>query len=381
MSVSWATAKPESLGTSGAHDVELKDSDLDASVGPEIEQRSTFIIQDQIPLVLPEVQSRLAGSLALTGKDLVGTVAIGSQDFRIRFDTGSADVWVTSTLCTSEVCKDKHKYNPGTFPEPPETAELKYSDGSFVSGTIKTDTVNVAGVVATDQFLVAASTLSDQFLTKQYDGMIGMAMSRSRSGLNKDPFFITAIKQQKDLSQVFAFKLSDPASLYLGGTDKSLYTGEIEFHTLADSGPLWKLAVASVSVGSERVLSGLRTIIDTGSDIILGPPSEVREFYSKIPGNEMCEEAGIEFYFFPCPPGETVPSVSFSWGEKSWHMSEDTFVRLKHTEDGVQSCLGNIAGRNFGYGEKVWLLGDPFLKNVYTIFSLEDDTLGFAALK
>lgn len=42
--------------------------------------------------------------------------------------------------------------------------------------------------------------------------------------------------------------------------------------------------------------------------------------------------------------------------------------------------MGALAGQDIGLGSNVWLLGDSFMKNVYTAFSFDDDTVGFATL-
>ncbi|GJJ14493.1 hypothetical protein Clacol_008757 [Clathrus columnatus] len=356
---------------------DLRGVELNATLGSEIEKQSALVIQNaenRNPFV---IQQAGTGSLRLTDNGLAGEILIGDQKFVARFDTGSADSWVPSSTCTSDPCNTRTKYDDTKSPTY-GPGERKYSDGSSVSGDVKSDNVNVEGIIATGQFFIAATAISNHFKDRHYDGVIGMAMSRSRTGLSKDPFFVTATNQRKVAKSQFAFKLSPPASLYLGGVDDSLYTGEIEFHSLLDNGPLWRLGQASISIGSDKVLSGLRTIIDTGAEMILGPPEEVQTFYSKIPNSEMCNVEGIDFHLWPCPPGQPLPQVSFSWDGKSWPVS---IHRTTSIEPGGIFCVGNIGGRDFGHGEKVWLVGEPLLKNVYTIFSLEDDTLGFAALE
>ena len=43
-------------------------------------------------------------------------------------------------------------------------------------------------------------------------------------------------------------------------------------------------------------------------------------------------------------------------------------------------CVGAIAGQDLGLGNNVWLLGDSFMKNVYTAFSFDKNAVGFAKL-
>ena len=53
---------------------------------------------------------------------------------------------------------------------------------------------------------------------------------------------------------------------------------------------------------------------------------------------------------------------------------------LGETSSGSGRCVGALAGQDIGLGSNVWLLGDSFMKNVYTVFSFEQNAVGFAAL-
>ena len=49
-------------------------------------------------------------------------------------------------------------------------------------------------------------------------------------------------------------------------------------------------------------------------------------------------------------------------------------------QDGSGLCIGALVGQDMGLGTNVWLIGDSFMKNVYTVFSFEQNAVGFAAL-
>ena len=57
----------------------------------------------------------------------------------------------------------------------------------------------------------------------------------------------------------------------------------------------------------------------------------------------------------------------------------DSF-NLGETESGSSQCIGALVGQDLGLGDNVWLLGDAFMKNVYTAFSFDDNAGGFASL-
>ena len=68
----------------------------------------------------------------------------------------------------------------------------------------------------------------------------------------------------------------------------------------------------------------------------------------------------------PCERTLTSALYSFSLGE---------------TTTGSGKCVGALAGQDIGLGSNVWLLGDSFMKNVYTAFSFDKNAVGFATLK
>ncbi|KAI0792846.1 acid protease [Abortiporus biennis] len=307
-----------------------------------------------------------------------GAITIGSnnQPFVIDFDTGSSDLWVPSASKCSG-CSGKHLYTASastTSQKQSGTFSIEYGDGSTVSGPIYKDTVKVAGVTVSQQTFSPVTSLSSLFADDPTDGILGLAFS-SISNLGASPFFNSAFSQGVVSSDVFGFKLASSGSeLYLGGTDTSLYTGSIEYHSVKNTG-FWQASSASISVGTKKVVTGFDTIIDSGTTIMYGPPSAVKTFYAAISGSKVYDSAN-GYYSFPC---NTPPTVSFSWGGKTFTVSTANF-NLGQTSSGSSSCVGALAGQDLGLGSNVWLLGDSFMKNVYTAFNFGTNQVGFASL-
>ncbi|KAI0368282.1 acid protease [Pilatotrama ljubarskyi] len=310
-----------------------------------------------------------------------GTISIGTpaQKFLIDFDTGSSDLWVPSSSCRSSTCSSKKKYtasSSSTSSKKSGTFQIEYGDGSTVSGPVYTDTVNVAGVTVKNQYFSPVTTLSSSFADDPIDGLLGLAYP-AISNLNENPFFNTAIEQNAVSEGVFGFKLASSGSeLYLGGTDSKLYTGAIEYHDVDTSTGFWQITGAKAYVGSKAVVSNFETIIDSGTTIMYGPPSAVKSLYASVSGAKVYDSEN-GYYSYPC---NSPPTIAFSWGNgKKWTISAAN-LNLGETESGSGQCVGALAGQDIGLGSNVWLLGDSFMKNVYTAFSFDDDAVGFATL-
>ncbi|KAM6489787.1 acid protease [Amanita muscaria] len=304
-----------------------------------------------------------------------GNISIGTpgQTFLIDFDTGSAELWVPSSSCTDSACSAKNKYNAGSSStSQPKSGSFSiiYVGSSQVPGPVYTETVTVAGITAKGQYFSPVTTMSGDFATGQFDGVLGLAFP-ALSNLNQNPFFNTAFSQGAVASNSFGFKLAASGSeLYLGGANSNLYSGSIESHSISSSSSgVWQIGGASISVNGNQVVSGFETTIDSGTTIMYGSPSDVKTFYSKVPGSTL----------FDFNRMATTRSRATLWGGKNWAISSFIFV-LGETQEGSGQCVGALSGRDLGLSANVWLLGDRFMKNVYIVFDFGSNTVGFATL-
>ncbi|CAK5266694.1 unnamed protein product [Mycena citricolor] len=321
-------------------------------------------------------------SLGLTDQseeEWTGSVSIGTPATRfvIDFDTGSSDLWVPSSSCRSS-CSGKTKYNPNqssTSTRESGSFSIQYADGSTVSGPIYTDTVSVAGVSVTQQYLSGVTTLSSSFTSGPADGLLGLAFP-AISNLGQDPYFQTAINEGAVSANQFGFYLaSSGSSLYIGGTDTRKYSGSIEFNGITSSSGFWQVTGASVNVGGSTVASNLETIVDSGTTIMYGPPALVREIFAQVPGAQLYDSAN-GYYSYPC---SNPPQISFNYGGNDWTISAAN-LNLGRTSSGSRSCVSSLAAQDLGLGSRVFLLGDAFMKNQYTVFDVDQNAVGFATL-
>ncbi|KAF7327918.1 Acid protease [Mycena kentingensis (nom. inval.)] len=309
-----------------------------------------------------------------------GTISIGTpaQKFLIDFDTGSSDLWVPSSSCTSSTCKSKSKYTStksSTTSKKSGTFSIQYGDGSTVSGPVFTDTVSVAGVKATKQFFSPVTTLSSSFADDPIDGILGLAFP-AISNLGQNPFFFTAnAAGAVDANQFSFFLASSDSELLLGGTNPDLFTGDIEFVSVDSSTGFWQAGGGKVKVGSSTAVSSMQAIIDSGTTLAYGPPAAVKKVFAKVAGAKLFDSEN-GFYSYPC---DSPPDVRFNWGGADYAISAEN-INLGQTEEGSNDCVASLAAQDLGLGSTTWLLGDAFMKNVYTVFDVDQEAVGFAEL-
>ncbi|KAG8735641.1 Type I transmembrane sorting receptor [Ceratobasidium sp. 428] len=308
-----------------------------------------------------------------------GKITIGTppQEFLVDFDTGSADLWVPSSTCTSKGCGAHKNFDvskSSTVEPQSGNFSIFYGDGSSSSGPIFTDTVTVAGLTVKKQFFSAVTQESDSFAQDPSDGLMGLAFS-SISNMNESTPIENLASTGAIKSNVFSFKLaSNGSELFFGGTNSELFTGDIAFSPLT-SKTFW-LTNGAATAGDKEAYSG-GMIIDSGTTLIVGPKDSVDSFW-KAAGGEQCDAkvcGGDGFYTYDCA---SPPSVAFKFGDASFAMSPDTMT-IGTTDDSKKTCVGAIMAAD-GVPNDAWIVGDAFMRNVYTVFDADNAQVGFAKL-
>ncbi|KAI1325888.1 aspartic peptidase domain-containing protein [Xylariaceae sp. FL0255] len=282
-------------------------------------------------------------------------------------DTGASTTWVMGSNCTSTSCTEHNTYGPSdstTYVDTGMDYSVQYGTGS-VEGTIVNDTVSLAGISVQLSFGVANST-SDQFTEFPFDGILGLSTNSNT--------WLAAVIQAKSLaSNIFGVYLSrdkdgaNDGEVIFGSTDTSKYTGDITYTAVTADGN-WEIAMDDITVGGTSAgITGRSAYIDTGTSFIFGPPDDVKTLYGFISGANSSDGAT---YNVPC---DFDSEVAFTFSGQSFNLSSSDFIA--NNADGT--CTGNIYG--IAYVPNGWLLGDTFLKNVYSVFDADKQQIGFAS--
>ncbi|KZV69225.1 acid protease [Peniophora sp. CONT] len=331
---------------------------------------------------LNHLTKRATGADPLTDDDeelWQGAISVGApaKGFTVDFDTGSSDLFLPGSACGT-TCRGHTLYNPAASSASANTRQrfsLAFGDGSTVQGTLFTDTVTVAGITATAQAVGEASQYSTGFEIANFppDGLMGMAFEQI-SVFGRPPFFQTLISQGKVTTPEFGVKLSTSGSeLFLGGADTKLFTGALTQVPVTTVG-FWEVNMGSINAKGRAAATNIDTIVDTGTTLVVGDTNTVRALYAEIPGSaDASNTAGPGFFTFPCA---TDPQVSLTFGGKSFPISLDTF-NLGQLEAGSASCVGGVMSAS---GLPAFIVGDVFLQNVYTVFDVGNERVGFATL-
>lgn len=284
-------------------------------------------------------------------------------------DTGASTTWVMGSGCTSSACTKHNTFGPNdskTYKDTGEEYSVEYGSGE-VSGHVVNDSITIAGLTVTMPFGVANVT-SDQFSQFPFEGILGLSMV---SGT-----WLTYVRDTKLIdSNVFGVALArnsdgtNDGEIAFGAPNKAKYKDDISY-TPIQSGNSWAIPMDDVSYdGKSAGVTGRLAYIDTGTTFVFGPPDDVAALYKLVPGSKSTDNG--QTYTVPCDSDAT---VAFSFSGQTWSASAKDFTSAPN---GDGTCFGNVYGMEFVPG--AWLLGDMFLKNVYSVFDVDQKRIGFAS--
>ncbi|KAH7926412.1 acid protease [Leucogyrophana mollusca] len=340
-------------------------------------------------------QKRSTGYNLLIDQDsdsgYIGSLAIGTPavSYEVLLDTGSSDLWVAGSSCAA--CGSSPSFNPvssTSFQNLSTPFAIQYGSGE-AEGYLGQDVVQMAGFSVSNQGFAVVDATSQDLLQSPVSGLLGLAWQAIASS-GKTPFWQTLASSNAWDSPLMSIQLrrygndtsaqtEEPGgTLMMGYVNSSLYTGDIDYQDIPGTPGFWSLTLSSITAQGTSVSLGDTTLaaIDTGTTNIAGPTSSIEAIYATIPGSQPATGEWEGYYSYPC---DTDVSVSFSFGGPSWSMSsaDFEFTRLENSADCIGAFFGTDTGGN---GNPYWIIGDAFLKNVYSVFRYNPASVGFAAL-
>ncbi|KAJ4490934.1 aspartic peptidase domain-containing protein [Lentinula aciculospora] len=363
-----------------------------------------------------------SAGISITNQDndasYFATLSIGTpgQSMSVVLDTGSSDLWVPGTDCqncdrqtptfdSSKSSSFKTSSSSSSSSSSQGKTTIQYGSGA-VAGTLAQDTVELGGFTVQGQTFLLADELTNGLLDGPVSGIIGLAF-QSIASTDSTPLWQTLVNAGDLSSPEMSFWIARESSssstssvdgdtevpggvFTLGGSNTTLFSGDIEFLDTQGTPSFWLLNMNAITVQSQSVSLGSSSqlsAIDTGTTLIGGPTDAVQNFYAGVEGSSTVQgQQG--FFSFPC---STTLNTTMSFGGTAWPISSAD-MNLGSVSTGSSDCLGGIFDLSLGSnipensGNPSWVVGDVFLKNVYTVFrgaaSSSSDTpaVGFAQL-
>lgn len=342
------------------------------------------------------------GDIFYTAQIQIGN---NSQYFVLLVDTGSSNLFVPSITCVN--CGSHNKFYC-TNPVQTSEGRLVFGTGS-ARGTFCNDTITIAGMKVRDQEFMVINNEDNTLMTAEFDGILGLGFTSLAIGyteyqiavINGNSFYVPVqhnpvsvfenIIQQYKYSiprKVFSFYFTSDgkvgSEMTFGGSDPNHYIGELTYAPLVITQPQqWMVQIQGASIGTTSLgfCGQCLAIIDTGTTNIGIPQSQFQSLLTAL--KQMV-------------PGLIVQQMDMSEGQIG-------YVLAAQDVSGLQPFHLQIAGRKFtiepselvrfeptigwylitlqGTPIDKWIIGDVFLRGVYTEFDMENMRIGFAPAK
>lgn len=211
-----------------------------------------------------------------------------SQKFKVIFDTGSSNLWVQSSSCTTSGCLQhkgfdssqsvsfsKHYVN-NKIP----IFNIKYGTGN-ISGEFVEDIVNVAGICIQKQvFGLTYEENGYAFYNVPFEGILGLSFPTVKL-THSIPFFDSIINNKLLKYNIFSMYLSEEGTSVIdfGSVEKQNMRHDFVYVDVI-SKTYWEIEILDILIGgvSTNVCNGLKQItgkcgvaIDSGTSLYAGP--------------------------------------------------------------------------------------------------------------
>ncbi|KAG8980005.1 hypothetical protein FRC05_007448 [Tulasnella sp. 425] len=318
----------------------------------------------------------------------IGTPAV---NYDVLLDTGSSDLWFVGSDCPTCAASGRPTYSStgsSTFNTTGSAGfGISYLGGD-VNGTTAHETVTMAGMPIQNQVFGVIHTFQEGSLPQIVSGLIGMAwrplaklgvpwwMNAATTYQWAEPLFAVALSREGNNPTATA---TEPGgSFTIGAVDSSLFTGDIEYVSIPNGQSTWWLIpMTGITIGGSTLQIGSQlAAIDTGTTLIGGPPSVVAAIYAQIPGSQASTGDSAGYYYYPCT---TQVNIGLTFGNKTFAINPNDFPY----DQSNGMCLGAIFAVQLGSPGTLapqWIIGDAFLKNVYSVFRYYPPAVGFAQL-
>lgn len=302
------------------------------------------------------------------------------QEFKVILDTGSSNLWVPSSQCSSIACYLHTKYDSSsssTYKKNGSEFEIRYGSGSL-SGFVSQDTFQIGDLKVKNQdFAEATSEPGLAFAFGRFDGIMGLGYDTiSVNGIV--PPFYNMIAQNLLDEPVFAFYLGDTnagqeSEAIFGGIDESHYTGKLTKIPLRRKA-YWEVDLDAITFGdSTAELDNTGVILDTGTSLI-ALPSTIAELLNKEIGAKKSYNGQ---YTVECDTRDKLPDLTFTLSGHDFTIGPYDYILE------VQgSCISAFMGMDFP--EPVGplaILGDAFLRRWYSVYDVGSNSVGLAKAK
>ncbi|KAI9799399.1 MAG: hypothetical protein M1833_004099 [Piccolia ochrophora] len=326
----------------------------------------------------------------------ISEISLGKKRFKVRLDTGSADLYVhahpfpIATVCDSDVpgswVYSVHQpssqwgfhsvYDPresATFVDVPgSSAFVGYEGEGDVNGTLGKDALEFGGIhIESQVFVLAADVMGVKPEESETDGVLGLALGYTGGDTIRPrlPLFLDNLMPLLEHPVFTADIRSNSGSFDFGKIESAEFEGQLTNFSINGVGGFWTIdAPVTVAGVAIDLASYTAPEIDTGSPVIYMSRSIAQAYYKNVPGANGDDYA----WYMSC--SIEPPPLDITIGKTYKVSIPGSFMRLATDPKNSSQCVGALQ-----VSGSFTLLGDPFLKAQFAVFWPDVPQIGLAS--
>ncbi|KAF9259504.1 acid protease [Marasmius fiardii PR-910] len=317
----------------------------------------------------------------------MANATVGGQSYVFQLDTGSSDLWV--------------KHNPSPLPNSKQTS-LKYNITygiGWVAGTISTADVRFAGINVSNQAYLDVETAQYPGLSYGADGLMGLGFT-SLSSIDHQvnntgesygrSLLYNMFRDNPAEPNFIAFSLQRTTSQGDDDIEGTFAIGEYEpkYQTIAASPKIptwpvhdpsrWNVLLDAVLFAGGKTIIPTTTVpdvpgnkavvlLDSGTSWTYAPTEICQAIYGDVQGAYL--DSALGQWIVPC---DAEIDIALQIGGQVFPVHPVDLIPKDTTNP--SRCVGSFVPQSLsiGPGQFDWLVGDNFLRSVYSVHDFGD---------
>jgi len=314
------------------------------------------------------------------------TVGTPGQVFTVVFDTGSGNLIVPGSDCTSSACnvhKQFHQQKSSTVKE----VNCDGSDIDPIFGgdqiTITFGTGKITGICLKDEICVSSACSRGDFISSTdesnqpfasfaFDGVLGLALPIMAQG---DSFCMMSrmVEVQALRQSLFSVFLSDSdneaSEITFGDIKQEHMASELFWVPVSGTSGYWEVRIEDITLDEkpQKLCQDCRVAVDTGTSQ-LGAPSDLVSKLEKVLDVRS-----------DCSNFDSLPKLGFIIGGRILTLAPRDYVDTGSTHSW---CTLSLMALDIPPPKgPLFIFGIPFLQKYYSVYDHANKKVGFAVAK
>jgi len=309
------------------------------------------------------------------------------QKLKYMLDTGTTNLWVTSTLCDTDACTVHSRFDSDAsesckiLGDPTNPTAISFGPWGTMDMVLARDVLELDGETSPPLSIDVTLSLATRYEGSQFkslacDGGLPLGSTPTSDAAHTQivPELILAGEIEAPVVSFWFDPESEKGVCMLGGLDDRKYEAStlniVETTPMNEYSDLWIVPVARYTVGAETILTDVPLALDTGSSRFKGDPELIDELRSAITDNGRLPDT----VHGENPNLDAYPTLELEIGGEPYTLEpSEYFLEVSPGE------------RKLGFHEMeglngILLVGSLLLDHHYSVFYFETDTPGTQAI-